>query len=273
MYIEDTLFIKHMHMLQDAFKQHIQEVEKYWMLNTVDSIRSTSIETRDEKMLLAIRLVKLLNGIKGRYRINTRVSKPLNMQAYNQAIANATSFYKKDTIIWGKLAELLELLICDIELELPAKPNVKILKELIDEKATNFDKFFEDKFTEGEKKLLSAKKEQDNLTGSSDLDWKAKKFSVIISDKTEYKINERADLMSMKNVDIKFVLEETDIKEFVTWELQEMYMNLEVFESRSRRSVLQAILTAALFQQKYNKYPALVNKYEFLQEYKSKNTK
>lgn len=261
-------------MLKQAFKEHITEVEQYVNLNTVNELKAMPFETRDEKMLMAIRLQKLINGMSFEGRINTNISKPFNLQVHKQALSNAASFHAKTTIAVWALAKMLENILCDLELELPSKPNKKTLFDLIDAEDTEtFDSFFEDQFTDGEKKLLSAKKEDDNVTWSSDLDWKAKKFSVILADKSEYKIDARADMMKIKNPDLLFILEKTDVKEGVTGELQEMYSNIEVFIPQARRSVYQMILTAALFRQPYTKYPALVTKYKFLKEFKAKNNK
>lgn len=255
-------------MLYQELREIITSKEQYRWLPTVYEIKGTSYDTRDNKMALVIRIIQLLNWSKLNTMSNLfKAQRPFNEKAYRQSIANCVSYASKPEMVFGNLINALVELVADLNVWLPQKFDKRLLREMINTQIeTNtkqeYDDFFNGSLTDYEKGAIEDKKQKNELTGQSDLDWKAMSFVFNIKGK-DVIFNNRNEINKL-TLDETLVLLEQKIKDnwfHCSW-LEILYSNMDKLEGRSRWPVIKLMLTAMLFIQDYNKYPWLVKNYE-----------
>jgi len=260
-------------MLDQKLRQIVTEIEVYRNLPTIYNLQRMDISDRDGKMELAIRLVKVINGLnfQGSYG-KMKLEIPFSEKKYNQLFASATSFYLKNHIVVWILVQILEVIINDLNMEIPSKVDYKILKNIINQdgyvegEIREYDDFFDFKLSESEKGLIASKKKNNDINWLSDIDWKSMSFSFKLLDWRDYAVSERWHIMSLKNDDIINILESRLTDGSFTEDVSFIYSNIEKLPNRSKRHVYIWILTAVLFRQEYNIYPILNKNYDFLKE-------
>jgi hypothetical protein len=254
-------------MLYKELETIVKWVEEYRKLPTVYSVKEESVETRDDRLKLALRLIRIIRWLKYEWAyININWEHVFNIWKYNQAIANCVSYYNKPTIIAWSFVKLLELIITDLNLQLPQRPNFKVLEELIKNKSESFDDFFDWKLTEAEKKHMWEKKWNGTITWLSDFDWKLMSFNLKLKDWSDILLSDRSQLMKLKNEDIIYILDNKLTDGSISEWAMFIYSNIEKISPRWRRAIYIALITSALFRQDYLKYPLLAKQHWTIKE-------
>ena len=83
-------------MLYQNLKLIVKGVEQHRGLTTIAELKTMHSETRDDRMEIAIRLIRLIDGLKFPGVFNDMDKQiPFNRQSFNQSLATATSFHLK----------------------------------------------------------------------------------------------------------------------------------------------------------------------------------
>jgi len=257
-------------MIYNELKEIIKSKEQLKGLITLYEIRNTPFETRDDKMALAIRLIQLLNWSKT-LLLSTRynIQRPFNIQTYKQALATAISHKSNEVVVYGGLSNALVELIAELNLWLPQKLNSKLLKELVlkqieTNEKQSYDDFYAGILNDFEKDTIELKRQNNELTGQSDIDWKAMSFVFNIKWE-DVVITSRWQISGLTNTEvIKLIEDKISTNWFHCPEVEKLYRNIDKVQWTSKAPVLKLILISMLFIKPYNTYPWLVKNLEKL---------
>jgi len=242
----------------------IKDVRQFRGIPTIYELRETSIETRDEKIEMMIKLIRLIDWIGYTWSLlQLKISNKMNQGQYNQAFSNAITYAKKENIVVWSLQKLLTLLVQDVNCDMPNTFKNAVLLECLrwEQNALwvrNFDAFFWSELTEEEKIELKQRTQVDWLTWLKDLDWKAVSFSEDAKDWSKIFISNRLELSRITTENLIFILNKKIINNEVHKDMQELYENMDKISWKKRRGLLKTILTSVLFAQDYKKYEHLV---------------
>ena len=250
-------------MFYNSLKKNTNEVIQLRWITTITELRQMPYETQNEKIEIAIKLIKLLNWLNYQWLMKWfDLVEDFNEKLYRQALSSAITYARKpDVVVWF-IFKLLLILIKELNKEMPKYPDLSTLKECLDSKADeywvrDFTKFFELELTEHEKKEITKAKSMWELTWSKDVHWKALSFLEELQNGTKVSLTERWDLNKLLNTDIQYILWTKIEANEVEDDLKEIYINLEYVSWRKKRWVIQTILVAVLFNQPYDKYKVL----------------
>jgi len=259
-------------MLHAKLRLIVKDIEQYRNLPSIYNIQRMDISDRDSKIEVVIRLMKFINGMdyQGSYSNMTKKI-PFNERKFNQAFATAISFYWKKHIVVWIFVQILENLINDLNMDVPDKANYQILKDIIEGpvkewEIREYDDFFDQALTADEKEVITEKKKNNDLTWLSDIDWKSMSFLFTWLDKTDISIASRADAMTIKDNDIKNIIDNQLEKDALTEWCLMIYNNIWKIQWNKRRFIYIYLLTAALFRQDYKIYPVLNKAFIYLTE-------
>lgn len=252
--------------------EHSEVSEPFRGLNTIYELQALPRETVSEKITLAITIMKIINGIDYSGIFEGMEKQSLfNERLFNQSLADAGNYRKVPQTTWGCLREAFRVLIHDINLSVPVKPNWQAFDDAVADGTYDFEPFLTVKLNDYEKESVAKRKEEWNLTGQADVDWKVSSHRIDTEDGDVIELRERADVTKLKNNQIEFAIEKLFKEGKGDSDLKKIYDNCEVLIGQSRRPAKIWVLTAILFNQTFDKYPWLVKSEKIISEYLSKD--
>jgi len=249
-------------MLYKDLAKIVTSVENFRWLPSIYEVREMPYSTHNEKMSLVIRLIRLINWMSYQWSIwRIDIQRAFNKQTYRQAIANASTYWNKSDIVVGKLVDALWELVSDLNIWIPAKPNLVLLAELVNKEIeTNemqdYTDFFANSLTDEQKELIEQRKRSWWLTGQDNNDWQVMSF-ILKDGENELVISDRLWFMKLTNVIIIQNIEEL-LKQDHCPVVEFIFNNIDKVAGTSRKPTYALLLQALLFRQTFDKYPWLI---------------
>lgn len=252
--------------------EHSEVSEPFRGLPTIYELQALPRETVSEKITLAITIMRIINGIDYSGIFEGMEKQSLfNERLFNQSLADAGNYCRVPQTTGGCLREAFRVLMHDINLSVPVKPNWQAFDAAVVDGTYDFEPFLTVKLNEYEKESVAKRKEAGDLTGQADVDWKVSSHRIDAEGGEVIELRERANITKLKNTQIEFAIDRLFEEGKGNEDLKRIYDNCEVLIGQSRRPAKIGVLTAILFNQTFDKYPWLIKSEKIISEYLSKD--